>query len=221
MSNRKKPSSIDIERTLLEDAGNPDAWEAPISVKASSAPRPSWYRGATKQSEPNVSASEPRLIGEMTITFANLEFNLEVAIWQLVAAGNENQRQLMEAVTTEMSFDRKVQAFASLFKLRFPDESEDRELQAVVKELFIAHDERNAILHAGPSYSSDIAVISRMKTPAKTKQGFRRQIHHMSAERIASIRDHVGAVGRRFAHFSMTRVQQRIAVHESRQKIAG
>jgi hypothetical protein len=157
----------------------------------------------------------------MTMTFANIEFNLEVAIWQLVAAGNEHQRQLMEAVTTEMPFDRKVQAFASLFKLRFPDESEDREFQAVVKELFIAHDERSAILHSGSSYSSEVAVITRMKGSAKAKQGLRRQIHAVPPERLASIRDHIDAVARRFAHFSMTRIQQRIAMRESRQKVAG
>ena len=220
MSARKKLSSIEIERILLEDARNPDAWEKPISVKASSKPRPSWYRGATTDSEPDASASEHRMIGEVTITFANLEFNLEVAIWQLVAAGNESQRPLMEAVTTEMSFDRKVQAFASLFKLRFPEESEDRELQTVVKELFIAHDERSAILHSGSSYSGDVAVITRTKGP-KTTQALQRQIHKTSPERLTSIRDHIGAVGRRFAHFSITRVQQRIALHESRQKVAG
>jgi hypothetical protein len=218
MSTRKKLSSIEIERILLEDAGNPDAWEKPISVKASSKPRPSWYRGATTHAEPHRSAGDPRLIGEMTMTFANLEFNLEVAIWQLVAAGNENQRPLMEAVTTEMSFDRKVQAFASLFRLRFPDESEDRELQAIVSELFIAHEERNGILHSG-SYSGDVAVITRAKV-SKSKDGLHRQMH-VAPERLASIRDHIDAVSRRFAHFSMTRIQQRIAVHESRQQVAG
>jgi hypothetical protein len=48
MSTRRKPSAKEIERSLIADADNPDAWEEPITVPASSSPRPSWYDGAKK-----------------------------------------------------------------------------------------------------------------------------------------------------------------------------
>jgi hypothetical protein len=192
MSTRKKPLSGDIERALIKDADNPDAWEEPITVKGSASPRPSWY--GKHRSQPAVpriatSADEPQLVGEAAMSFANLEHCLEIAMWQLVIAGDENQQPLVEAITAEMSFDRKVIAFANLFRLRFPNETDDPELQATLDDLFIAYGDRNAILHT--------------MAPAFVE--------------IAAIRDNIAGIGRRFADFSMTRVHQRIAP----QKIAG
>jgi hypothetical protein len=51
MSRQKKESFEDIERALLQDADNSDAWGEAIEVQASSAPRPSWYGNATKHPE--------------------------------------------------------------------------------------------------------------------------------------------------------------------------
>lgn len=113
-------------------------------------------------------------------------------MWQLVS-GDRNQQPLVEAITAEMSFDRKVVAFASLFRLRFPDESNDPELRAALDDLFAAYAGRSAILH-----SMALAFVD-----------------------LAKIRDNIAMIGRRFASFSMTRVQQRIAVPPSAQKIAG
>src|SRR5205807_10529148 len=43
MRELKKISTTEIERVLLADADNMDAWEAPITVARSSGPRPEWY----------------------------------------------------------------------------------------------------------------------------------------------------------------------------------
>jgi RNA polymerase sigma factor (sigma-70 family) len=51
---QKKLSEAEIERDLIEDAGNPDAWEAPITVGPSRSPRPSWYRQTTHDREADV-----------------------------------------------------------------------------------------------------------------------------------------------------------------------
>lgn len=40
---RKKISTTEIKRRLIADADDPDAWEAPINVPPSNAPRPEWY----------------------------------------------------------------------------------------------------------------------------------------------------------------------------------
>jgi len=140
-----------------------------------------------------------------------LELFLELSIWQLVANDDDDQRRLMEAITVEMSFDRKVHAFSSLFKLKFPEEAEDPELLAIAKELFITQEERNAILHSGWSYSPDQRLFRRMKASAKAKRGLTRRSYAMTPERLSSVRDHIGEVGQRFAHFSMKRIQDRLA----------
>jgi len=43
MKDRKKRSDAEIELDLLKDSDNRDAWETPIAVPPSKAPRPSWY----------------------------------------------------------------------------------------------------------------------------------------------------------------------------------
>jgi hypothetical protein len=62
-----------IERKLIADADNPDAWEEPISVAPSRAPRPHWY-GRTKHLELaakfHVLSVLHRLGAEATLTYA-------------------------------------------------------------------------------------------------------------------------------------------------------
>ena len=43
MKARKKISEAEIEQQLIADAEDPDAWEAPIAVPATRAPRPKLY----------------------------------------------------------------------------------------------------------------------------------------------------------------------------------
>jgi len=50
MTARKRISEREIKLRLVEDAHNPDAWDAPLTVPPSHAPRPEWY-GRTKHLE--------------------------------------------------------------------------------------------------------------------------------------------------------------------------
>ena len=60
MSSRKKISTAEIERSLIEDADNDRAWEAPIKVPASESPRPEWYgRGNVVVLDPDVARVFP------------------------------------------------------------------------------------------------------------------------------------------------------------------
>src|SRR5947209_6506253 len=115
MSTRKK-SSNDIERQLISDADDPQAWGKPVQVPPSRSPRPERILCHN---------AVPHLIGDIAITFGTLEFYLEAAIWQMVAQGDQERQQLGEAITAEMAFDRKVHAFHSIFALRFPAEGND------------------------------------------------------------------------------------------------
>ena len=48
MKNKKQVSETEIERQLIADADNPDAWEEPITVPSSASPRPAWYGRSKK-----------------------------------------------------------------------------------------------------------------------------------------------------------------------------
>src|SRR6185312_17342119 len=43
MRNLQKIPSTEIEKALIAEADNVDAWDEPITVGASSSPRPEWY----------------------------------------------------------------------------------------------------------------------------------------------------------------------------------
>src|SRR5687768_8422189 len=118
---------------------------------------------------------ELQRLGEVAMWFGNLEFSVDSAIWELVAASDDDLKRLLQAVTVEMSFDRKVHAFASLFKLRFPDEANDEQLKSIVAELFEAQRKRNAVLHSAWSHSED--GLRRLKGSAKAKHALRWQVH--------------------------------------------
>lgn len=45
MKAQKRLSTDEIERRLIADAENPDAWEPAIKVSSSRSPRPAWYQG--------------------------------------------------------------------------------------------------------------------------------------------------------------------------------
>jgi len=48
MKSKKQASEAEIERQLIADTDNPDAWEEPITVPSSTSPRPHWYGRAKR-----------------------------------------------------------------------------------------------------------------------------------------------------------------------------
>ena len=205
----KKRSAVEIERTLIADADKPDAWADPISVPASSSPRPSWYRGETSK----VICEQPvaHLIGDIAIAFGTLEIYLELAIWQMIAESDEGKRKLGEAITAEMSFDRKVHAFYSMFALQFPSEAADIDLKELVADLFSAQDTRNQILHSAWSFSDEFETVMRMKASAKAKKGLIRTMSPVEPSQLLSVYKKIEELGQRFARFAKSRLQDRLA----------
>jgi hypothetical protein len=153
---------------------------------------------------------EIHILGQIVVTFGNLELYLAVSIWQLIAGSHDDSRILGEAITAEMSFDRKMHAFGSLFKLRFPNESEDRGLKRVLGLLDGAQQERNAVLHSAWSYSEEWETWTRVKSSAKAKHGLNHRLYVMSVERLREIHGKISLAGQEFAEFSFERIQSRI-----------
>jgi hypothetical protein len=151
---------------------------------------------------------ELQRLGEVAMWFGNLEFYVDGAIWELVAGSDDDLKQLLQAVTVEMSFDRKLHAFASLFKLRFPEDADDEELKTIVAELFEAHGKRNAMLHSAWSHSESEG-LQRLKGSAKAKHGLRWQVHPESEDELAAVSAQIAEAGQRFSRFCLERIQRR------------
>ena len=150
------------------------------------------------------------MIGEIAIAFGVLELYLEIAIWQMVAENNETKRKLGEAITSEMSFDRKVHAFSSMFALQFPAEANDPQLKELVAELFAAQDKRNQILHSAWSLSDASGRYTRMKASAKAKKGLRRTLSTVEPDELLAVYNQIGDLGQQFSRFAKERIQDRM-----------
>ena len=149
------------------------------------------------------------LIGDIAVTFGTLEFYLEGAIWLLLAGSDSELRRFGEAITAEMSFDRKIHAFASMYKLKFPAEAQDPVLAELVADLFDVQGKRNHILHAAWSYSDKHKAFTWMKASAKAKHGLRRKVGVVPPAKVAEVRAQIVDVVNRFAQFAMERIQNR------------
>lgn len=153
-------------------------------------------------------APEIHLLGEIVVAFGNLELFLEASLWQLLASDDDRERLLMaQTLTAEMSFDRKVHAFVSMFRQKGVPKT-DSELDALRKALFAAQEERNKLLHSAWNYSDALGgSFTRMKASAKAKRGLRRRFHRMPAERIEAALRRIAAVAQSLARFTVEHIQ--------------
>jgi hypothetical protein len=208
MSTRRKKSNAELEQHLVAQANDPKAWGSPITVPPSLSSRPAWYR----RNKEKVLCRQPvvHLIGEIAVAFGVLELYLELAIWQMVAENDETKRKLGEAITAEMSFDRKVHAFYSMFALQFPAEANDPHLKELVSNLFAAQDKRNQILHSAWSISDEYGSYTRMKASAKAKKGLRRTLSTVEPDELLAVYREFGDLGQQFGRFAKERIQERM-----------
>jgi hypothetical protein len=152
-------------------------------------------------------------LGEIAIRWGNLELFVSATVWQLLAAGDKMIEHMAQAITAEMSFDRKVNAFFSLYKIRFPKEADDPELKALVIALFGAEEKRNQLLHSAWAVSKDGGISGRMKSSARANRGhgLRNRFNSADAATITAAAKEIVEVGQRFGKFSMEKIQQRLS----------
>jgi hypothetical protein len=156
-------------------------------------------------------APEVHSLGEVVVAFGRLEFFLEVSIWQLLAPDESSERFLMaQAITAEMSFDRKVHAFASMFRQKGLATA-DEELTSLIKKLFAVQDQRNRLLHSVWSYSQQLGgSFLGMKAAAKAKHGLKRRFQRMTPDRIKHIQKAIGDASQSLADFTMKYIKRQV-----------
>lgn len=160
-----------------------------------------------------VTCSQPELhlIGDIVVRFGNLDMFVATAIWKLLG----DRRDLFilgQAITAEMSFDRKVHAFASMYRIRFPEQAKEPELQALTGVLFAAQDGRNAIVHSAwtESPEEEGAFSLRLKASSKAKRGLRTQFQRVTTARLEEVRDLIEQASLRFGLFMMNCIQDKV-----------
>src|SRR5262249_22459276 len=105
------------------------------------------------------------------------------------------------ALTAEMSFFKKVGAFARMFREKGISSAEP-ELKTLEKRLESVNQQRNELIHAAWSVQG-----MRMKFKRIKGKGPRYEIVPMPAKRIEEIRDQIGEAGALLWHFAMKYIQ--------------
>lgn len=147
-------------------------------------------------------------VGELAVAFGNLELYVSAAIWQLLGVGDKTLELLGQAITAEMSFDRKVHAVASMYKIRFPSAAQDAALKRLVTRLFQAQDRRNQILHSNWPHPEDEQERWRVKSSAKAKTGLKTKVSVITADDILEVVSDIHEIGQEFAKFALENIQK-------------
>jgi hypothetical protein len=149
-------------------------------------------------------------VGEIAVAFGNLELYVSGAIWQLLGISDKTVEQLAQAITAEMSFDRKVHAFASMYKIRFPADATNPDLKKLVARLFEVQDLRNQVLHSNWPEPDDETERLRVKSSAKTKSGLKTSVSAVTADDMFGIVKAIHEVGQDFGKFALQRIQNQL-----------
>ena len=146
-------------------------------------------------------------LGEIVIAFGNLELYVSAAIWQMLATDDKVLGQLAQAVTAEMSFDRKLHALSSMFKLRSSSAADNQELATLVTKLNRVQQIRNQVLHSHWPLPRRLDERMRVKSSAKIRRGLQTRAATITAGDIAAMVIEMARVGQEFAIFVHDKIQ--------------
>jgi hypothetical protein len=142
-------------------------------------------------------------LGEVVVAFSLLEFVVSSCIWRLLGVEEDASRfSQAEILTSEMSFDRKVNAYANLFRDTYPG-AHEKELKSVVGLLFTSQQKRNTMLHSEWGHTQQ--GFQRIKASAKARQGYRVVFEHTTASQLEDVRDFINAAAEALFRLSAER----------------
>lgn len=120
-------------------------------------------------------------IGDITVSFALLEFQLQMLIGSLL---NERQR-IGQVITAELSFKGLKALLVSLYIERHgKDDADFEQLKDLINRCGQAEEKRNQITHSIWGAGKDADHITRIKTTAKEKHGIRFQFEDVSSQNL-------------------------------------
>ena len=119
-----------------------------------------------------------KAIGDITVSFALLEFQIQNLIGSLIY---EHQR-IGQIITAELSFKNLRALLISLYLERHGEDEDFNNLRDFMKRAGQAEEKRNQIIHSVWAAGKDKDHITRFKTTAKEKHGIRFKFEEVSAD---------------------------------------
>ncbi|MFZ1289580.1 MAG: hypothetical protein WAR79_05805 [Melioribacteraceae bacterium] len=125
-----------------------------------------------------------KCIGDITVSFALLESSVQSLVWSML---NERQR-IGQIVTAELSFRNLRSLLISLYIERHGKQDKDfGKLKELVERTASAEDKRNQITHSIWASCKELNSITRIKTTAKEKNGFKFQFEDVKLNQLNEI----------------------------------
>ncbi|MGA3288136.1 MAG: hypothetical protein ABSD46_12000 [Bacteroidota bacterium] len=120
-------------------------------------------------------------IGDMTVSFALLEAEIQSLVWILIAEG----QRIGQIVTAELSFRSLRALVISLYLERYGEDSNYSTLKGFMDKAATLESRRNQITHSIWGVGNDPQSITRMKASAKEKHGFQFQVEDIQVQGLS------------------------------------
>ena len=138
-----------------------------------------------------------RQIGDMTVSFGLLEFQMQEILVYLV-----NQSAIIGRVLgSYLSFSNLRAALSTLYEERFDADELFLELKDLLKEATSIEQERNAITHSYWIGGKTPLTITRHKVTARERSGFNPQFQEYSEEKLSAFNQRIKDLTGKFVDF--------------------
>ena len=136
-------------------------------------------------------------IGDMTVSFAHLEFQMKTIFVVLV---NQSAR-IGNILASFLSFSNLQAALNSLYKERFGEDALYAELKNLLAETAKVEQERNVITHSLWAAGQTTSTITRHKVTARGKAGFKAEFKQYSKDDLAAFVNSIQCLAGKFVDF--------------------
>ena len=140
-----------------------------------------------------------RAIGDITVSFALLEMQLQSLVGNLL---NETQR-ISQIVTAEMSFKALRALILSLYRQRHEEGADFQTLQELVVSTQRLEERRNVVTHSMWGASGSPGAITRIKTTSKESKGIRFQFETTTEQDLTALAHDIKVAAAKVQRFAI------------------
>ncbi len=113
---------------------------------------------------------------------ATCSTELELALKAVAGSLIDDYQQFTRITTAELSFSGVIALLLSLYRARYEEDAHFEALQMLTKRADAAQQKRNAVVHSIWRSAGAPRVVTRIKTTAKIKHGYKTQIENWTLD---------------------------------------
>jgi len=156
-----------------------------------------------------------RHIGDITVSFALLETNVQFFVGSLIA---EHQR-IGQIITAELPFRTVRSLVISLYLERHGEDDDFHTLKELMKRACHVEKERNRIAHSIWGAGENRDTLTRIKTTAKERQGLSFQYESVTTDMLREIATEIRQVANDVLSFQVSLMDKGKAINNPFQKL--